>query len=159
MNRFSNMLQRTLLVVVGVAAVCISTSKDAAADRTVGGYAGKGLSSTESDCFAPNSGSVTNACASSKALEVSLPVDSGGTKNVTATLQASDASHNVGCQVVTSNAGHTSISTSGGYKYLVNFGTPFSLGLPSVTVPTDGYMIVDCLVDPTAKVHTIKWTP
>jgi hypothetical protein len=124
--------------------------------RSVVAYAG-GRSAFPGDasCFAEDWGGAKNNCATMKSYEISLPVDSPGSKNVWVNAYGASASNNVGCAAIGID---WAISTHwGGTKvYLPSFGSSATI-VTGAYVPSGGSLYLYCAVDPGGRINSVNF--
>lgn len=107
-------------------------------------------------CFTEAYGAVTNTCSSSKTWEIGLPIDSSGLHGATVSVTTSSVANSVSCQLFGMAADGSSPSASS-VVYAPTPSAAQNISFPNVTVPTNGYLFVNCYVLHGASVNSVIW--
>jgi hypothetical protein len=152
--RIASTVMRNALVVGSAIAAAFTLSQHADARTVMAGAAT--ATDLDIDCFSPYYGSLTNACAQKKAIEIPLVVDSGGAKTVTVTGISNDTSKNIGC-VADGRWNSSVMYSNSGVQYLPGFHSYRNIVLTGAYVPAGGTLMVTCWLDPGTQISIIDW--
>lgn len=120
--------------------------------------AGRAVWPIDAACFLVANGTVTNNCSSPKYFEVPLTVDFAGAYAVEVTAFGATISNNVGCTAVAGNREAT-LFTSSPRRFLASFGAADTIFLSGALVPNFGFLVVNCLLSPGARIHSVSFNP
>jgi hypothetical protein len=139
-----------LLAISAVMGLAASSSA-----RSIPAFLGQPQQPGDYSCFTNASGSVTNNCAGVRQFCMSLPVDDA-THTISISVRALDIDHNIQCiaQAVTHdglNAGLTGFVAPG------VFGTPQTITLSTLNVPSSGHLYACCNVSQTARIISVVY--
>jgi hypothetical protein len=144
-------LKQVAVMVVGILPLV-------AVARSVPGSTGRPEFWNDGPCFRVSFSSIQNTCATRKSFEIPLSVDSSGSKTVVVSAQGATSANNVGCAAMGVNRELT-IAWGGTRKWLTVFGSAQLITLTDASVPTRGYLYVNCQVDNGGWVHAIDYNP
>jgi len=127
--------------------------------RTLGGFAGRGISWSDNSCFYEAWGSTTNNCTGSgRYWRTFTPIDNSGNRSVTVNAYGASSSNNVGCAAFGLSEDDTTY-WGGTYVYLPSFGSNQRINVGSAYVPGYGFLFVDCVVNYGGRINSIQWSP
>jgi hypothetical protein len=142
-----------MTAVVGIATIGSPLSTEAG---NLPGRAGKSdYPTSEPNCWQPNGATVTNGCTSPKYLWFPLVSVNAGGVWPTVTAQGANNNNNVLCAASGYHGDGTFMMFSG-WINLPQFGPAREINLYT-GVPSGGVGVVDCLVYPGGKIHTLRW--
>ena len=148
-------------------AVCLAVGTFAglASARSAGGHIGRAAQPSQASCLSPWYGTLGNSCSSPSQIEIDLPlpVDSAGNKNVTVSLTTGPGNGTY-CQAFGLDKDTTtvwsSINVVAGYPPgSTTTGTNrYDLALTGAYVPSNGYLYTACQVWYQARISGVTWT-
>lgn len=131
--------------------------------RTISGMAGKAQYPADAACFSELGGGIYNTCTTQKKFMIPLDVDNMGNHTITVKAWGYSAANGVACQawgVDSTTGAATGVPTTGKVSLpaygSVNYQT---ITLPNVYVPSGGFMVVYCDVNPSGRVFSFNYLP
>jgi len=132
--------------------------------RTITARSGSSAFFSQADFWSPNGPTVTNSSSSAAFWHIPLVTDGSvsGWYYLTVTAQGASVASDVRCNAMSSNSGGTSFvfggqsagnAAPGGLPF---FGPPADIFL-NVWAPSGGSIMIDCLVLPGGRVHTVNY--
>ncbi|HTE53458.1 MAG TPA: hypothetical protein VK698_21535 [Kofleriaceae bacterium] len=142
----------SMVAAIGLALIGSPRPSDA---RNYPARGGSSTSHADSDCWSPFGGTVTNLCSTPRFWFVPLLLDGSNGGWVTVTAQGANNAANVSCRAVGFSKDGLFLTNSGFFN-LTQFGPASDINV-FASVPWAGTAMIDCLVGPGGKVHTVTW--
>lgn len=117
---------------------------------------GSASPNSNSACFTDNWAGMQNNCGYTAWLTIPLPMGNSGSKTVSVTSYAANASNNVGCYVTGVNRELTA-SWSSPQVWLSQFGASQTITLTGAFVPNSGAAYVACEVKSGGHVNSVDY--
>lgn len=126
--------------------------------ETVGGTAGKPVSSSDASCANYNYGILTNACTTTKAFIFAAPYDgTSATRSYSVVAKGVSATTDVSCKVSTF-VPDQSIGYTTAYANLTDASTVQTLSIGSLPITAGGQVYFLCNLAAGAKIISFSWT-
>jgi hypothetical protein len=144
----------SVMAAVGLALAGSPLSSEA---RTISARSGSSAFFSQASCWAPNGPTMINSSCGPTFWHIPLVTDGSynGWYWPTVTAQGGSAASDVRCQAMSSDKGGGSF-WFGGFSALPYYGPAADISL-AVWAPSGGSIMLDCLVLPGGRVHTVNW--
>jgi hypothetical protein len=154
-----NSIQKSLAAIV-VAAFGLGLASSAGARSTVA-WAGSSNPLVDVNCFTESYGTVTaenSSCGPTLVWEIALPVDTTGTKTVTANVTPGTSS-SMSCIAYSVNQSGTEFASSGQIYATGGAGVSQNVNMTVLSVPSAGSLFTACFFTDNDRFNTVNWTP
>ena len=121
--------------------------------RTVNGPAGSAINASDVGCFSHNAAAIWNSCSSTKKIGFPLVVDTPGSKNINVTMSGSGTCTAWGASNINTNVDFPDWK----FNPTVLGNGYFQLRMEGITVPSGGYLAVECDLGPNSTILAINW--
>ena len=151
----SNALKSVFMfAAIGVALAASPVSSDA---RGVTARSGTPVDPADAVCWGANGPTMTNNCGGLRAWHIPLILDGSwnGWYNVIVTATAASAAGDVSCRLMSADKNGNFVMLPN-FVPMPSFNGPSDIGL-SVWVPGGGTAMLDCLVNPGSRLHTVNY--